>query len=115
MDTEPLHFDRIPIERHWGLSILLHKALGHTEPWEICEAGCDRLASEAIHEIFGVSGLEATEVPTERAVWVAGVQHGIDATLGMVATAYSIEHAERLRDTAIAYGEMLKNNDPNAR
>jgi hypothetical protein len=47
-----LHIDRIPIERHWGLSIRLHGALGHSEPWEICEAGCDALASEAIRILF---------------------------------------------------------------
>jgi hypothetical protein len=43
-----LDADHIPIERHWGLSIRLHEALGHSEPWEICDAGCDALASEAI-------------------------------------------------------------------
>lgn len=50
--SEPLDFDHIPIERHWGVSILLHNALGHTEPWEICDAGCDQLASDAIHVLF---------------------------------------------------------------
>ncbi len=48
-----LDFDHIPIERHWGLSLLLHNALGHTGPWETCEAGCDHLASDAIRELFG--------------------------------------------------------------
>jgi hypothetical protein len=48
-----LDFEHIPIERHWGLSMRLHDALGHTEPWEICEAGCDTLASEAICILFG--------------------------------------------------------------
>jgi hypothetical protein len=48
-----LDFEHIPIERHWGLSMRLHEALGHSEPWEICEAGCDALASEAIRIIFG--------------------------------------------------------------
>lgn len=55
VDGRVLVFDQIPIERHWGLSILLHNELGHTEPWEICDAGCDRLASEAIRELFGVT------------------------------------------------------------
>jgi hypothetical protein len=54
MSIEPLDFDHIPIERHWGLSMLLHNALGHTEPWEICEAGCDSLASDTIRILFGV-------------------------------------------------------------
>lgn len=48
-----LRYDRIPIERGWGISMLLHEALGHTEPWEICEEGCDNLADECIRLLFG--------------------------------------------------------------
>ena len=37
---------------HWGVSMRLHEALGHTEPWEICEEGCDQLASDVIFMLF---------------------------------------------------------------
>jgi hypothetical protein len=53
-EARVLDFDRIPIERHWGISMRLHDALGHTEPWEICDAGCDALAAEVIHILFDV-------------------------------------------------------------
>jgi hypothetical protein len=54
-----LDFEHIPIERHWGLSMRLHYALNHPEPWEICREGCDALASEAIRILFG----EMSELP----------------------------------------------------
>lgn len=53
MGKQRLHFDAIPIERHWLLSIRLHEALSHTEPWEICNEGCDLLANRAILILFG--------------------------------------------------------------
>jgi hypothetical protein len=48
-----VHIDQLPIERHWAIALKLHELLGHTEPWELCEAGCDELASEAIRTVFG--------------------------------------------------------------
>lgn len=54
-DFPPLDFDKIPIERHWELSMVLHDQLGHTEPWEMCEVGCGKLASDAIRILFGAS------------------------------------------------------------
>jgi hypothetical protein len=53
MSGVTLTYDSIPIERHWSLSMLLHDALGHTLPWEICGEGCDQLASDAIRLLFG--------------------------------------------------------------
>lgn len=51
--SDVLEFERIPVERHWAVSILLHQALGHEEPWEVCSGGCDRLADDVILELFG--------------------------------------------------------------
>ena len=51
--TPTLSFDQIPVERTWDVSMLLHDELHHTEPWEICERGCDALASRLICELFG--------------------------------------------------------------
>ncbi len=53
-NVPPLHYDKIPIERHWALSLLFHEYLGHTEPWEACEEPCDALANRAIKILFGV-------------------------------------------------------------
>ena len=47
-----LNSDRIPIQRHWSLSMRLHDELHHTDPWEICEEGCNLLASDAIRILF---------------------------------------------------------------
>jgi len=48
-----LKWDHIPIERHWSISMRLHDALGHTEPWEICEdRNCDILAVQIICDLF---------------------------------------------------------------
>lgn len=52
MMDSTLDFDRIPVERLWAISMLLHDALGHSEPWEICDAGCDDLALKAILTLF---------------------------------------------------------------
>ena len=49
----PLNYDAIPIERHWEVSMLFHGALGHPDPWEVCDKGCDALAGHAIRLLFG--------------------------------------------------------------
>ena len=48
-----LNYDWIPIEYAWELSMLFHEECGHTELWEICDQGCEALASRAINILFG--------------------------------------------------------------
>lgn len=49
-----LDSDQIPIERQWEMSMRLHDALGHTDPWEICSDGCYTLADDMIRLLFNL-------------------------------------------------------------
>ncbi len=53
VDLEPLNYERIPIERSWDVSTLLHNELEHTTSWFECTE-CDVLTSKVIKALFGV-------------------------------------------------------------
>ena len=82
---------------------------------EEAEADIARYEVERLRDRSEIEQLRAEverQGDSERAAFIRGLRFGIDAVLGMVATAYGIDGAERLRPEASAFGEMVANNDP---
>lgn len=52
VEAQVLDYDKIPIERSWAVSMLLHEELGHQGSWETCEDGCDQLGDRVIRALF---------------------------------------------------------------